>query len=72
MPENEVVQIKKRNDVYYEMYKEAKKKAKIARDLAVSSFLEAKQIKQTYLLKTNEDSDSDSGLDDDFFNIKEQ
>ena len=40
-------------------YKEAKRKAKMARDLAISSYLEAKNIKQTYMLDDIEDSDSD-------------
>lgn len=56
---NDIIQIKKRNDVYYKMFKEAKRKAKIARDLALSSYLEAKNIKNTYLLDDIEDSDSD-------------
>ena len=42
------------------MYKEAKKKAKIARDLALSSILEAKRIKNTYMLEDVTDSDEDS------------
>uniref|UniRef100_A0A6C0JEH6 Uncharacterized protein n=1 Tax=viral metagenome TaxID=1070528 RepID=A0A6C0JEH6_9ZZZZ len=60
----EPFQIKKRNDVYYEMYREARKKAKIARDLALSSYLEAKRIKNTYMLNDLEDSD-DSDLEND-------
>lgn len=62
LPENDTVQIKKRNEVYYEMYREARRKAKIARDLALSAHLEAKQIKNTYMLddiQDSEDSDSD-------------
>jgi len=55
----ESVQIKQRSDVYYEMYREARKKAKIARDLALSAYLEAKHIKNTYLLDDLNDSDSD-------------
>lgn len=64
LPENETIQIKKRNDVYYEMYREARRKAKIARDLALSSYLEAKQIKNTYMLDDIKDSD-DSDLEGD-------
>jgi hypothetical protein len=59
IPLQEGIQIKERNDVYYEMYKEAKRKAKIARDLALSSYLEAKRIKNTYLLEDLDDSDSE-------------
>lgn len=58
IPED-TVQIKQRSDVYYEMYREARKKAKIARDLALSAYLEAKHIKNTYLLDDLNDSDSD-------------
>jgi hypothetical protein len=61
----EPMQIKKRNDVYYEMYREARRKAKVARDLALSSYLEAKRIKNTYMLDDVEDSDSsDLEMDD--------
>jgi hypothetical protein len=61
----EPFQIKKRNDVYYEMYREARKKAKIARDLALSSYLEAKRIKNTYMLNDLEDDSDDSDLEND-------
>jgi hypothetical protein len=65
IPETEQIQIKNRNDVYYKMYQDAKKKAKLARDLALSSYLEAKRIKNTYMLEDLDDSDSD--LDEDTF-----
>jgi hypothetical protein len=59
------IQIKKRNDIYYEMYREARQKAKVARDLALSSYLEVKRIKNTYMLDDIEDSDeSDLELDE--------
>jgi hypothetical protein len=57
---SEPIHIKERNDVYYEMYREARRKAKIARDLALSSYLEAKRIKNTYMLDDINDSDEDS------------
>jgi hypothetical protein len=60
---DDAIQLKKRNDVYYEMYREARKKAKIAKDLALSSYLEAKRIKNTYMLNDIIDSDS-SDLED--------
>lgn len=62
LPNQEMVQIKQRNDVYYEMYREAKRKARIARDMALSSYLEAKRIKNTYMLDEIKDSD-DSDLE---------
>lgn len=61
---NETIQLKQRNDVYYEMYKEAKRKAKIARDLALASYLEAKRIKNMYMLEDIHDSDESDTEDD--------
>jgi len=63
----EVFQIKKRNDVYYEMYREAKRKARLARDLAISSYLEAKRIKNTFLARDMNESDLE---EDDFYHQK--
>jgi hypothetical protein len=57
--EEDTVQIKERKEVYYKMYKEAREKAKQARAIALSAYLEAKQIKATYSL-TTDDSDSDN------------
>lgn len=51
------VHIKNRNDIYYDMYREAKRKAKMARDLAIASYLEAKNIKNTYMIVDDDDSD---------------
>jgi hypothetical protein len=62
LPDTDTIVIKQRNDVYYKMYKEARKKAKLARDLALSSYLEAKKIKNTYMLEDISDSD-DSDVD---------
>jgi hypothetical protein len=63
LPSDDTIQIKQRNEVYYEMYREARRKAKIAKDLALSSYLEAKRIKNTYMLNDVMDSD-DSDLEE--------
>jgi hypothetical protein len=55
----ESMQLKPRNDVYYKMYKAAKQKAKEAKLIALSNYLEAKRLKTTYLLEVSSDSDSD-------------
>lgn len=60
----EVVKLKHKDDVYFEMYKNAKRKAKIARDIALSAYLEAKQIKNTYLIHGQEEEDEDNEDDD--------
>ena len=65
VPETETVQLKPRNDVYYEMYRAAKRKAKMAKNLALKSYLEAKHIKSTYMLDDVSDTDSDEYDDTD-------
>lgn len=61
---SEIIEVKQQKDIYYEMYVEAKRKAKIARDLAISSYLEAKRIKNVYMIQ---DTDSDNDLDEEEF-----
>jgi len=60
------VTLKKHKDVLYEMYKVAKRKAQEAKKAAIRAYLEAKEIKATYMLDDLEDSDSggsESGSD---------
>jgi hypothetical protein len=56
----EAIHLKKPNQVYYEMYKVARQKAKEAKKSAIIAFLEAKNIKKTYMLDDLDDSDSDT------------
>jgi hypothetical protein len=62
----ETMQLKKPNQVYFELYKEARKKAKEAKRCAILAYLEAKNIKKTYMIENIEDSDSefDAEIDD--------
>ena len=60
----ERITLKKPNKVYFDLYKEARKKAKLAKQNAVLAYLEAKNIKKTYMLENMNDIDSDSDLDD--------
>ncbi len=55
----ETIQLKKPNQVYFEIYKAARNKAKIAKKNALLAYLEAKNIKKTYMLENLNDSDSD-------------
>jgi len=59
-----VVCLKERKEMYYQMYQEARQKAKVARDLALSAYLEAKQIKNKYMLDDILDSSSDESEDE--------
>ena len=55
----ETMQLKKPNQVYFELYKEARKKAKDAKRTAIIAYLEAKNIKKTYMIDNLNDSDSE-------------
>jgi hypothetical protein len=56
---NVSITLKKPNQVYFELYKEARNKAKQAKKNAILAYLEAKNIKKTYMLENINDSDSD-------------
>jgi hypothetical protein len=55
----ETLTLKKPNQVYFDLYKEARNKAKIAKKAAIVAYLEAKNIKKTYMIDNLNDSDSD-------------
>ena len=59
----ETIHLKEKTEVYYQMYKEARQKAKLAKSLALSSYLEARRIKNLYMLEDIDDSD-ESDLED--------
>jgi hypothetical protein len=61
--------LKKPDQVYYKIYKAAREKAKQAKKEAILAYLDAKNIKKTYMLTDIEDSDSD--LDNSFENASE-
>ncbi len=55
----DMMTLKNPNEVYMEIYKEAKRKAKEAKKIAVQAYLEAKRIKSLYLLDEIESSEDD-------------
>jgi len=55
--------LKNPDDVYYKMYKDAKEKAKAAKNIAIEAYLAAEEIKQTYNLNNVDSSDSDDSDD---------
>lgn len=52
--------LRKKNEIYYEIYKKARDKAKIAKINAINAYLEAKNIKSRYMLNDLDDSDDDT------------
>jgi hypothetical protein len=65
----ETITLKKPNQVYYEIYKAAREKAKEAKKAAAIAYLEAKNIKKTYML--NDIDDSDEEEDSDYYEEEE-
>lgn len=55
----ETIQLKKPNQVYYEIYQKAREKAKEAKKTAIIAYLEMKNIKKTYMLDDIDESDSE-------------
>ena len=56
------ITLKNPNQVYYDLYKQAREKAKKAKKEAIIAYLEAKELKNTHILDI-EDEDSDSDLE---------
>jgi hypothetical protein len=62
----ETMTLKKPNHVYYEIYKQARIKAKEAKKMAIKAYLEAKNIKKTYMLDNIDDSDDSEDSYDEY------
>ncbi len=66
----ETMNLRDPNEIYLDIYKAAKEKARQAKLAAVKAYLEAKKIKQTYLIDELDTSDDDSEFDDEVFSEK--
>jgi hypothetical protein len=62
----DTIQLKNSKEIYYKMYRQARQKAKLARDLAISSYLESRHIKNVYVLEDLSDEEDEAT----FFAIK--
>ncbi len=62
---SDVIKLKEPNKVYYDMYKDIRKRIKYAKKLVVEGYLEARRIKKLYLLDEleNESSDEEEDMD---------
>jgi hypothetical protein len=65
----EKMTLKKPNEVYFNLYKQARNKAKEAKKAALIAYLEAKKIKKTYMLESLNDEESD--FDDEIEDVSE-
>ena len=59
------ITLRRPNEVYYEIYKIAKYKARQQKKAAITHYLEAKKIKNTYLLNDLDNSEDDEDDEDD-------
>ncbi len=70
------INLKKPNEVYYEIYKIAKEKAKQHKKASMTHYLEANKIKNTYMLDSLDDSEQssefESDMDTDIDSIKNE
>lgn len=58
----ETVKLKKPNEIYYEIYRAAREKAKLAKKLAIEACLDAKKIKTKYMLDDLDESDDEISI----------
>ena len=70
LEENHEMMLKKPNQIFYDLYKDARDKAKKAKKDAVLAFLEAKKIKQTYMLENLNELDN-SDIDEEIDEVSE-
>ena len=59
MEPDDTLKLRKPSDVYHEIYKEARRKAKEAKHKAIQAYLEAKNIKDTYSLNDLDSSEDE-------------
>ena len=67
--DTEFISIRNSKDIYEDIYKAARNKAKKMRAATLQAFLEAKQIKSKYLLDDIEDSESEDYSDEELNNF---
>ena len=66
-----ILKLRKPNEVYTEIWREARKKAKTMRKAAIEAYLEAKNIKSTYMINEIDNEDSEDEFDNWIENISE-
>jgi hypothetical protein len=64
VPPEETVHLKQPNEVYYDIYRKARQKAKELRRLAMTAYLEANEIKTRFMLDDLDDESDEDELDD--------
>ena len=65
--EMDTINIKEPNEVYLDIYKAAKQKAKAMKNEAIKAYLEAKRIKELYMLDIVDSSEEDDEEEEELF-----
>jgi len=68
----ETLNLKRPNEVYYEIYRAARAKAKHMRKVAIEAYLEAKDIKTRYVLDIIDSEDEDNSFENEDIFINEK
>jgi hypothetical protein len=65
--DTETIKLKNPNEVYLDIYKAARERAKKAKNEAIKAYLEAKKIKELYMLDVADSSDEDEEEEEELF-----
>ena len=63
LDEKDAITLKKPNEIYLDIYRQAREKAKKAKQQAIKAYLEAKRIKELYMLEIVDSSEEDINSD---------
>ena len=63
--ENDAITLKNPNEIYLDIYRQAREKAKKAKQEAIKAYLEAKRIKELYMLEIVDSSEDESDSEED-------
>tara|TARA_Y200000002_G_scaffold23618_1_gene17895 strand:- start:99 stop:1334 length:1236 start_codon:yes stop_codon:yes gene_type:complete len=63
--EEDAITLKNPNEIYLDIYRQAREKAKKAKQEAIKAYLEAKRIKELYMLEIVDSSEDESNSEDD-------
>ena len=62
--EEDAITLKNPNEIYLDIYRQAREKAKKAKQEAIKAYLEAKRIKELYMLEIVDSSEDESDSDE--------
>jgi len=70
--EEDSITLKKPNEIYLDIYRQAREKAKMAKQEAIKAYLEAKRIKELYMLEIVDSSEDESDSEEESDNEEDE